>query len=224
MKMTTRGTYPGRGGGDGVDEIARDLAAPLGEIVDALERVTLASVGTDDAEGVTPDLLWRARHLATELQQVIASLALATPPFDGRAPHVSVLVRHALACAADACAHHLDGRRVIVRCSPQLAVTTQPDRMHELLVALIDEVTRRDRPTNDLRLTAQRVGSRLVIEADGGSATGLGLERLHDLARAVGGRIEVVDGPRDRSTLRVHLPQQRNADLVELAPPPDDAA
>ncbi len=201
-------------------DLARDLQSPIEAIVEALSRFTLERVGQE--ADTAPDLVWRARHLADELTQVITALA-ATPsePVDARAPHTTVLVRNAIARAADSCAEHLGARRVVVRCSAQLAITTQPNRLHELLVTAIDEAARRRGPNADIRISAQRRGSRLVIEIDGGVVAGTGIETLHHVARAVGGRIEVLAGPETRAALRFHIPQGRPSDLDEL---PDDVA
>jgi K+-sensing histidine kinase KdpD len=200
--------------------LARDLQPPIEAIVEALSRFTLARVGTETQ--TAPDLVWRARHLADELTQVVTALA-ATPadPIDGRAPHTTVLVRNVIARAADSCAERLGTRRVVVRCSAQLAITTQPNRLHELLVTAIDEAARRHGPNTDIRITAQRRGNRLVIEIEGGVVAGTGIETLHHLVRAVGGRIEVLAGPQTRAALRFHIPQGRVGDLDEL---PDDVA
>lgn len=200
--------------------LARDLRPPISEIVDALSRFSLTRTAT--AGEPAPELLWRARHLADELTQVIGALEHApADPVDSRAPATTVLIRHAVARAADACAVALAGRRVVVRCSAQLAVTTQPNRLHELLVATIDEAARRRGPHADIRVGAHRSGQRLVIEIDGGVVPGTGIERLHHLARAVGGRIEVLTGPETRSALRFHIPQGRTGDTESL---PDDVA
>jgi hypothetical protein len=205
-----------------LDELARDLRAPLDAIVATLQRLALARAGDADPDNAAPDLLWRARHLADELTQVVGALA-ATPeaPIDARAPHTTVLVRRALTRAADTCAGALGARRVVVRCSPQLAATVQPDRFHDLLVATIEESATRRAANADVRVGAQRIGTRLVIEVDGGVAAGRGIERFHHLVRAVGGRIEVLSGPQARDALRIHIPQGRSDDLGEL---PDDVA
>lgn len=205
-----------------VTRFARDLSVPIGEIVEALHRIALHNLGEADTETAAPDLLWRARHLADELAQVVSALA-AVPqdPVDARAPQTTVLVRQAIGRAADACSATLGDRRVVVRCAPQLAITTQPERLHELLVVTIDEAARRRAERTDVRVGAQRAGSRLVIEVDGGVIAGHGIERLHHLARAIGGRIEVLSGPETRAALRIHIPQVRTDDVDEL---PDDVA
>lgn len=209
----------------GLDDLARELAVPLGEITDALDRAALQRLRGGGSDTAAPDLLWRARHLADELTRVVSALsALPAVPkamVDGRGAHAGLLVRHAIARAADACAESLGARRVVVRCSPQLAITTQPGRFHELLVVTIDETARRRSKQVDVRVGARRVGNRLVIEAEGGLVGGEGIERLHHLARAIGGRIEVVSGPETRSALRIHIPQWRTNDLDDL---PDDVA
>ncbi len=217
--MTTREMDAAHGG---LDEVARQLAVPLGEIVETLQRLALARVGTSDGDAPAPDLLWRARHLADELAQVIRAMAAVVPvPAEARALHSTLLVRDAIGRAVEVCAPELGARRVIVRCSPQVAVTTQKDRMHDLLVALITEAARRNPDAAEIRTSAERVGTRLVIEVSGGVVAGRGLERLHNLARAVGGRIEVVAGLQARDALRVHIPQQRHQDVGNM---PDDAA
>jgi K+-sensing histidine kinase KdpD len=206
----------------GLEDFARDLAAPVGEIVDALHRIALHNLVVRDPDTAAPDLLWRARHLADELAQVIAALAMVPrDPVDARAPHTTLLVRDAIARAADVCAEVLGDRRVVVRCSSQLALTTQAEPFHELLVVTIDEAARRRSEQTDVRISAQRSGTRLVIEVDTGVVAGHGIERLHHLVRAIGGRIEVLSGPETRSALRIHIPQARGNDVGEL---PDDVA
>ena len=201
-------------------QLARDLADPLGTIIDGLEQLALSASAADGE--APPELIWRARHLAGELAQTIGALGAGlTEPIDARAPHSRLLVRHAIARAADACADRLGARRVVVRCSSQLAVTTQPARFHDLLVTMIDESARRRAPASDVRVGAQRVGSRIVVETEGGVEAGAGIERLQHLARAIGGHIEVNAGAEGHPALRVHLPQLRGDDVDEL---PDDVA
>jgi K+-sensing histidine kinase KdpD len=208
--------------GSGLSEVAREIAAPIAEIVDTLQRFALARSAANGSDAPAPDLLWRARHLAAELAAVAQAMAVtAPPPAETRAPHTTLVVRDAIARATEVCAPLLGTRRIVVRCGPRLAVTTQADRMHDLLVALIDEAARRDPDTNEIRASATRVANRLVIEIGGGVVAGRGLERLHHLARAVGGRIEVVAAPHACAALRVHIPQQRTDDVGDV---PDDAA
>lgn len=202
-------------------QVAQDLAEPLAAIIDGLEQLAL-SESDAPGEAATPELIWRARHLAGELAQTIGALGAGLPePIDARAPHSTLLVRHAIARAADVCADRLGTRRVVVRCSSQLAVTTQPGRFHDLLVTMIEESARRRAPASDVRVGARRVGTRIVVETEGSIEAGAGIERLQHLARAIGGHIEVNAGGEGRPALRVHLPQLRADDVDEL---PDDVA
>lgn len=226
--MVTRELHPTAGPGHDQDtetrtsRVARDLAEPLAAIIDALEQLALSESAAPSGDASAPELIWRARHLAGELAQTIGALGSGLPePIDGRAPHSTLLVRHAIARAADVCSDRLGTRRVVVRCSSQLAVTTQPGRFHDLLVTMIDESARRRAPASDVRVSAQRVGTRIVVETEGSVEAGAGIERLQALARAIGGHIEVNAGADGRPALRVHLPQLRADDVDEL---PDDVA
>ena len=202
--------------------LARELRPSLVDIVETLTRFSREQASGTDTDAASPDLIWKARHLADELAEIVAALERApVDPVDARSPHTTVLVRHAIARAADASDALLAGRRVVVRCSAQLAITTQANRLHELLVTAIEESARRKASASDVRVAAHRSGTRLVVEVEGGVVAGHGIERLHHLARAVGGRIEVVAGPETRAALRFHIPQARSGDLTDL---PDDVA
>ncbi len=140
---------------------------------------------------------------------------VATATLDNRAPDASVVATVAIARAAAVCATHLASRRLIARCDPKLTITTQPNRLHDLLVALIEQASGRFGTPCDVRLSAARVGKRVVLEIDGGPLTSPGVTRLYGLALAVRGRVELASEDQTGTSLRVHIPQGRTGDLPD---------
>lgn len=201
---------------DGVDPGSR-LRESLDEIVQALGRIREPGTPTPTRGQDTELLLRRARTLADELREVVGQL-LGEPADDGgsaadrRRIQLRVPVVAAFERATADTGEALNGRPVSIACPDRLCVQTEPERLHELLCALLRDAARRP---GEIHLLVQRQRSELVLTLSGnaaGAASGRDLDRIQGLARALGGHIDVVGHPENEAALRVRLPQQRAQD------------
>lgn len=206
--------------GDATDPGSR-LRASLDEIVHALGRVREPGTATPTRGQDVEALLRRARSLAEDLRQVVGELlgeaAEGVMTTDRRRLQLRVPVVAAVERATAEIREHLGGRHVSIACPDRLCVQSDPDGLHELLVALLRDAARRP---GEIHLVVQRQRSELLFTASGigtGPAAGPELDRIQSLARRLGGHIDVVGHPEPEAALRVRLPQQRTADPAPWA-------
>ena len=198
------------------DAVIHDLEEPLGELVRALQRRQLYRL-VSDMEPPDRELLGRASTLVHDLQSVLAEL-LDRPvtPTDPREWHDTLSMRAAFEDAAGSAKEALGGRDLIVDAPPTLAITSHAPRLHELLVEMIALAGRLQPSAWTVRVVVQRREGDVTIIIPttdrGDSLTGADQRHVHELARSLGGRLDVIGHPDSHAGLHVRLPQQRGDD------------
>jgi K+-sensing histidine kinase KdpD len=199
------------------DALVHDIEEPLGELVRALERRQLYRL-VDDVDPPDHELLGRARALVRDLEHVLAEL-LDRPiaPADPREWHDTLLMRLAFEDAASSAKEALAGRGLVVDAPPTMVITSHAPRLHELLVELLGLASRLQPAAWTVRVEVQRRDGEVIVIVPGTDrADSLSVNdqrRVHDLARALGGRLDVIGHPDANAGLWVRLPQQRVADV-----------
>jgi hypothetical protein len=188
--------------------------------VRALERRQLRRL-VGDIEPPDRELLGRACALVHDLQGVLAEM-LDRPvvPTDPRAWHDTLSMLSAFEDAAASAKEALAGRTLLVDAPPALAVTTHAPRLHELLVEVLALAGRLQPATWTVRIVVERRDGEVTIivpSTDHSDALSVSEHRrVHDLARSLGGRLDVIGHPDSHAGLHVRLPQLR-ADDSRLA-------
>jgi hypothetical protein len=200
------------------DAVIHDLEEPLGELVRALQRRQLYRL-ISDLEPPDRELLGRARALVHDLQNVLGEI-LDRPvvPTDPRQWHDTISMRGAFEDAAGSAKEALAGRTLVVDAPATLAITTHAPRLHELLVELLVLAGRLQPAAWSVRVGVQRrEGDDLTIVipcTDRSDTLSVGDHRhVHELARSLGGRLDVIAHPDSHAGLHVRLPQQRTDDV-----------
>lgn len=218
--VTATGTSPREARNDAV---VHDLEEPLGELVRALQRRQLSRL-ISELEPPDRELLSRARALVHDLQNVLGEiLDRPVAPTDPRQWHDTISVRDAFEDAASSAKEALGGRLLVVDAPATLAITTHAPRLHELLVELLALAGRLQPAAWTVRVAVhRREGDDLTIvipSTDRSDALSVDDHRhVHELARSLGGRLDVIGHPDSHAGLHVRLPQQRSDDVT--APPP----
>jgi hypothetical protein len=118
----------------------------------------------------------------------------------------------ATASAKDA----LAGRNVVVDAPPTFVITSHAPRLHELLVHLLALASRLQPASWNIRIDVQRRDGEVVIivpSTDRSDSLSVSDQmHVHELARTLGGRLDVIGHPDANAGLWVRLPQQRSAD------------
>jgi K+-sensing histidine kinase KdpD len=198
------------------DAVVHDLEEPLGELVRALNRRQLYTL-VSDIEPPDRELLGRARALVHDLQGVLADL-LDRPvsPTDPREWHDTLSMRSAFEDAAASAKDALAGRGLMIDAPPTLAITSHAPRLHELLVELLGLAGRLQPSAWSVRVRVERNEGEVTIivpSTDSSDALSVAEQRhVHDLARSLGGRLDVIGHPDAFAGLHVRLPQQRSQD------------
>jgi signal transduction histidine kinase len=199
------------------DAVVHELEEPLGELVRALQRRQLYRL-VSDIEPPDRELLGRARSLVRDLQSVLAEmLDRPVAPTDPREWHDTMSMRAAFEDAAVSARDSLGGRHLIIDAPSSLAITSHAPRLHELLVELIGLAGRLQPAGWTVRIAVERRdGDVTIIVPSTDSSDSLSVEdhrHVHDLARSLGGRLDVIGHPDSHAGLHVRLPQQRADDL-----------
>lgn len=195
------------------DAVVHDLEEPLGELLRALQRRQLYRL-VGDVEPPDFELLGRARSLVHDLEQVLGAL-LDRPvaPADPREWHDTLSMRSAFEDAALTAKDALSGRNVVVDAPPTFVITSHAPRLHELLVDLLALAGRLQPAAWNVRVEVQRRDGEVVIvvpSTDRSDTLSVADQiHVHELARSLGGRLDVVGHPDANAGLRVRLPQQR---------------
>jgi K+-sensing histidine kinase KdpD len=202
---------------DRSDAVVHDLEEPLGELVRALQQRHLYQL-FDDLEPPDRELLGRARALVHDLQNVLGEiLERPVAPIDAREWHDTILVRAAFEDAASSAKDALGGRNLLVDVPSSLAITTHAPRLHKLLVELIALAGRLQPAAWTVRIAVQRRESEVTIvvpSTDRSDTLSVGEHRhVHELARSLGGRLDVIGHPESHAGLHVRLPQLRDDDI-----------
>jgi K+-sensing histidine kinase KdpD len=198
------------------DAVVHDLEEPLGELVRALQRRQLYRL-VSEIEPPDHELLGRARSLVHDLQTVLAEL-LDRPvaPTDPREWHDTMSMRAAFEDAAASARDALGGRSVLIDAPSSLAITSHAPRLHELLVELIALASRLQPAAWTVRIAVERRDGDVTIivpSTDRSDNLSVGDHRhVHELARSLGGRLDVIGHPDSHAGLHVRLPQQRAND------------
>jgi K+-sensing histidine kinase KdpD len=198
------------------DAVVHDLEEPLGELVRALNRRQLYHL-VADIEPPDHELLGRARALVHDLQVVVGEL-LDRPvsPTDPREWHDTLSMRSAFDDAAASAKEALAGRSLIIDAPPTLAITSHAPRLHELLVELLALAGRLQPSVWSVHVRVERRDEEVTIivpSTDSSDALSVSDQRhVHDLARSLGGRLDVIGHPDAFAGLHVRLPQQRAQD------------
>ncbi|MFZ4584844.1 MAG: hypothetical protein ACOYNI_06405 [Acidimicrobiia bacterium] len=195
--------------------VENEIRQPLESVARSLQRLSLQDIG----ESSTAHLVRRARALVNELVELTEELADTTAPAAGpvtRAAQERVQLHALVDHAASEVRDHFD-RRVQVDIDPTLALTTDPPRVHTILVNVLAAGSRTSTDTA-LHASAQwddRVLQVVVTwarspsdEPAGDGDPGLVLART--LARSLGGDLELHTGELVTAALR--LPQYRTGD------------
>jgi len=198
------------------DAIVHEIEEPLGELVRALQRRQLYDL-VGDIDPPDSELLGRARSLVRDLEHVLAQL-LDRPvaPTDPREWHDTLSMRSAFEDAAVTAKEALAGRNVVVDAPPTFVITSHAPRLHELLVHLLALASRLQPAAWNVRVYVERREGEVVVivpctdRADTLSVTDQ--MHVHQLARSLGGRLDVIGHPDANAGLWVRLPQQRTAD------------
>jgi hypothetical protein len=199
------------------DAVLHELEEPLGELVRALQRRQLYRL-ISEVEPPDRELLGRARSLVHDLQGVLAEL-LDRPvaPADPREWHDTLSLRAAFEDAAATATEALGGRGLLVDAPPTLAVTTHAPRLHELLVELLWLAGRLQPAAWTVRVAIERRDGDVTIvvpTTDRGDNLSVGDHRhVHELARSLGGRLDIIGHPSSHAGLQVRLPQHRANDV-----------
>jgi K+-sensing histidine kinase KdpD len=200
------------------DAVVHELEEPLGELVRALQRRQLYRL-VSEIEPPDHELLGRARSLVHDLQTVLAEL-LDRPvaPTDPREWHDTMSMRAAFEDAAVSARDALSGRGVLIDAPPSLAITSHAPRLHELLVELLALASRLQPAAWTVRIAVERRDGDVTIivpSTDRSDNLSVGDHRhVHELARSLGGRLDVIGHPDSHAGLHVRLPQQRAGDPV----------
>lgn len=199
------------------DEVVHDLEEPLGELVRALQRRQLYRL-IDDLDPPDEELLGRARALVHDLQNVLGEiLERPVAPVDAREWHDTILVRAAFEHAASSAKDALGGRNLLVDVPSSLTITTHATRLHKLLVELLALAGRLQPAAWTVRVAVQRREREITIvvpSTDRSDALSVGEHRhVHELARSLGGRLDVIGHPESHAGLHVRLPQLRDDDI-----------
>jgi K+-sensing histidine kinase KdpD len=198
------------------DSLVHDIEEPLAELVRALERRQLYLL-VDDVDPPDHELLGRARALVRDLEHAVAEL-LDRPiaPTDPREWHDTLSMRGAFEDAAAAAKEALAGRSIVVDAPPTFVITSHAPRLHELLIELLALASRLQPAAWSVRVEVQRRDGEVVIivpSTDRSDSLSVSDQRrVHDLARSLGGRLDVIGHPDAHAGLWVRLPQQRGAD------------
>jgi K+-sensing histidine kinase KdpD len=198
------------------DAVVHDLEEPLGELVRALQRRQLYRL-VSDIDPPDRELLGRARSLIHDLQTVLAEL-LDRPvaPTDPREWHDTMSIRSAFEDAAATAKDALAGRSLLVDAPATLAITTHAPRLHELLSELLALAGRLQPAAWTVRIAVERRDGDVTIivpSTDRSDTLSVGEHRhVHDLARSLGGRLDVIGHPDSHAGLHVRLPQLRAED------------
>jgi hypothetical protein len=198
------------------DAVVHDLEEPLGELVRALQRRQLYRL-VGDIEPPDHELLGRARSLVHDLEHVLGELldrpVAATDP---REWHDTISVRSAFEDAAASAKDALAGRSLLIDAPATLAITTHAPRLHVLLVELLALAGRLQPAVWTVRVAVQRrEGDITIVVASTDRSDNLtvgDLRHVHELARSLGGRLDVIGHPDTHAGLHVRLPQQRADD------------
>ena len=200
------------------DAVVHELEEPLGELVRALQRRQLYRL-VSEIEPPDHELLGRARSLVHDLQTVLAEL-LDRPvsPTDPREWHDTMSMRAAFEDAAASARDALGGRGVLIDAPPSVAITSHAPRLHELLVELLALASRLQPAAWTVRIAVERRDGDVTIivpSTDRSDNLSVGDHRhVHDLARSLGGRLDVIGHPDSHAGLHVRLPQQRANDTT----------
>ena len=204
------------------EEVERGLQQPLAEAVRTLQRLALAQIGPD-APVLDPHLLVRARSLAHGLQQVVEEMVsdgTANGVIDSREPQETILVRTAIESAVMSRADVLGGRNVVVRGADRTAITTNPVRFHELLVAVLDAAASQT-TGGDMRLVLARSRGELLMNFERLDVSGPALDQVRP--RRAHARRHRRPRPRRghsrRRDLAAATAQVRRRSVVAPAPP-----
>jgi K+-sensing histidine kinase KdpD len=198
------------------DAISHDIEEPLGELVRALQRRQLYQL-VGELDPPDSELLGRARTLVRDLEHVLAEL-LDRPvaPTDPREWHDTLSLRSAFEDAATSAKEALAGRSVVVDAPPTFVITSHAPRLHELLVQLLALASRLQPAAWTIRIDVQRrEGEVVIIVPSTDRSDSLSVRdqmHVHELARTLGGRLDVIGHPDANAGLWVRLPQQRAAD------------
>jgi hypothetical protein len=198
------------------DAVVHDLEEPLGELVRALQRRQLYRL-VGDIEPPDHELLGRARSLVHDLERVLGELldrpVAATDP---REWHDTISVRSAFEDAAASAKDALAGRSLLIDAPATLAITTHAPRLHVLLGELLALAGRLQPAVWTVRVAVQRrEGDITIVVASTDRSDNLtvgDLRHVHELARSLGGRLDVIGHPDTHAGLHVRLPQQRADD------------
>jgi K+-sensing histidine kinase KdpD len=198
------------------DAVVHELEEPLGELVRALQRRQLYRL-ISEVEPPDHELLGRARSLVHDLQNVLAEL-LDRPvaPTDPREWHDTMSMRAAFEDAAASARDALSGRGVLIDAPSSLAITSHAPRLHELLVELLALASRLQPAAWTVRIAVERRDGDVTIivpSTDRSDSLSVADHRhVHELARSLGGRLDVIGHPDSHAGLHVRLPQQRASD------------
>lgn len=200
------------------DAVVHELEEPLGELVRALQRRQLYRL-ISDLEPPDRELLGRARALVHDLQNVLGEiLDRPVAPTDPREWHDTISVRAAFGDAASSAKEALGGRNLIVDAPSSLVITTHAPRLHELLAELLALASRLQPAAWTVRVAVRRrEGDEVTIIVpctDRSDTLSVADHRhVHELARSLGGRLDVIGHPHSHAGLHVRLPQQRVDDI-----------
>jgi hypothetical protein len=200
------------------DAVVHDLEEPLGELVRALQRRQIYRLITD-LEPPDRELLGRASALVHDLQNVLAEiLDRPVAPTDPREWHDTISMLSAFEDAAASAKDALGGRTLLIDAPPTLAITSHAPRLHELLVELLALAGRLQPASWTVHVAVhRREGEDVTIVVpctDRSDTLSVADHRhVHELARSLGGRLDVIGHPDSHAGLHVRLPQQRTDDL-----------
>jgi hypothetical protein len=199
------------------DAVVHELEEPLGELVRALQRRQLYRL-IGDLEPPDRELLGRARALVHDLQNVLGEiLERPVAPIDAREWHDTISVRAAFEDAASTAKDALGGRNLLIDAPSGLVITTHAPRLHKLLVELLALAGRLQPAAWTLRIAIhRREGDVTIVVPSTDRCDSLSVgehRRIHDLARSLGGRLDVIGHPESHAGLHVRLPQQRDDDI-----------
>ena len=200
------------------DAVVHELEEPLGELVRALQRRQLYRL-ISDLEPPDRELLGRARALVHDLQNVLGEI-LDRPiaPTDPREWHDTISMRAAFEDAASSAKEALGGRNLVVDAPSTLVITTHAPRLHELLVELLALAGRLQPASWTVRVAVRRrADDEVTVEVpctDRSDTLSVSDHRhVHELARSLGGRLDVIGHPDTHAGLHIRLPQQRSDDV-----------